>query len=67
MSVLKDKLYLDKNFSIPRDADRDADTYFPAWNLYNQITEAMKHNAPGNFFNQHIELHDYFKNKLEMV
>jgi hypothetical protein len=63
MSVLKEKLYLDQKFSIPKDPE----TFFPAWNLYNQITEAMKHGAPGNFFDQHIGLHNYFKTKLELI
>jgi hypothetical protein len=63
MSKLKEKFFVDQNFSIPKDPE----TFFPAWNLYNQLTEAMKHGAPGNFFNQHIELHDYFIEKLEMV
>lgn len=63
MSVLKDKLFMDKHFSLPKDPQ----VFFPAWNLYNQVTEAMKHGNPGNYFNQHIELHDYFKHKLEMV
>lgn len=61
MSKLKEKFFTDPNFSIPKDPS----TFFPAWNLYNQITEAMKHGAPGNFFNQHIEIHDYFIQKLE--
>lgn len=61
ISKLKEKFFADPNFSIPQDPD----TFFPAWNLYNQITEAMKHGAPGNFFDQHIALHDYFLQKLE--
>ena len=61
ISKLKEKFFADTNFSIPQDPD----TFFPAWNLYNQITEAMKHGAPGNFFDQHIALHDYFLQKLE--
>lgn len=61
MSVLREKLYEDPNFSIPQDTE----TYFPAWNLYNQITEAMKHGSPGNYFQQHIDLHNYFQRKLE--
>jgi len=63
MSVLRDKLYLDPNFSIPSDPS----VYFPAWSLYNQITEAMKHGAPGGYFQQLIDLNDYFQEKLERI
>jgi len=63
MSVLKDKLYDDANFALPADSG----VYFPAWNLYNQITEAMKHGAPGNYFQQLIDLDQYFQEKLEGV
>lgn len=63
MSVLREKLYLDPNFSIPQDSS----VYFPAWNLFNQITEAMKHGTPGGYFQQLIDLHGYFQQKLERV
>jgi hypothetical protein len=63
MSLLKEKLYVDPNFSLPEDPS----TYFPVWNLYNQITEAMKHGNPGFYFQQHIALHDYFQSSLRSV
>jgi len=56
-------LYTDQNFSIPLDPS----AYFPAWNLYNQITESMKHGAPGGYFQQLIDLNEYFQEKLERV
>jgi hypothetical protein len=60
LSLLKEKLYTDPNFSLPQDPE----TYFPAWYLYNQVTEVMKHGSPGGYFQQHIEMHHYFRKVL---
>lgn len=37
------------------------------WNIYNWITESYKSEHPSNFLNKHVEFHNYFENKFELV
>lgn len=34
------------------------------WGLYNQVTTAMRNNAPNNYFQKHTQLHEYVENKF---
>lgn len=60
MSVVKETLYTDKNFAIPKSPL----VYTSVWNLYNIITNALKHGAPSDYFTTHIQLHNYIKSNL---
>jgi hypothetical protein len=63
MSVIRESIYLDKNFAFPEDPTLP----IPAWNVYNQITSALKHSAPGEIFKSQIKFHELFKQKTGII
>lgn len=37
------------------------------WQVYNWVTESYKAEHPASFLNKHIEFHNYFENKLQLI
>jgi hypothetical protein len=60
MSILREKIDTDKHFAFPKDVDIP----FPVWNLYNIITESLKHGTPSGYFGAHIELDKIFESRF---
>jgi|TARA_B110000977_G_C10994879_1_gene461464 hypothetical protein len=58
-SVVKSEITESIHFSMKEDTES-----FNSWNLYNNVTEALKRSHPLNEFKDYHKVHDYFKNYI---
>ena len=58
-SVVKSEITDSVHFSMKEDTES-----FNSWNLYNNVTEALKRSHPLNEFKDYHKVHDYFKNYI---
>lgn len=58
-SVVKSEITESVHFSMKEDTES-----FNSWNLYNNVTEALKRSHPLNEFKDYHKVHDYFKNYI---
>ena len=57
ISIVKDGMYKDPNFNMNTDPTM--------WNLYNLITESFKKSHSGTYIKDHVDLHNYFYDKID--
>ena len=60
-SVVKNEISDSVHFAMQEDTDS-----FNSWNLYNNVTEALKRSHPLNEFKDYHKVHDYFKNYINL-
>ena len=60
-SVVKTEITNSIHFSMKEDTES-----FNSWNLYNNVTEALKRSHPLNEFKDYHKVHDYFKNYINV-
>jgi len=60
-SVVKTEITDSIHFSMKEDTES-----FNSWNLYNNVTEALKRSHPLNEFKDYHKVHDYFKNYISV-
>jgi hypothetical protein len=57
ISIIKDGMFNDINFNMQKEPTM--------WNLYNLITESFKKSHSGTYIKDHVDLHNYFYDKID--
>lgn len=56
-NIIKNQISQSENFAMDSDENRNM------WNLYSNITEALKHSHPMNYFDSHLDAFEFIKEK----